>query len=230
MVIRPACGAGDWYPADADELITSIAELLLAQPVTDVLPYALIVPHTKLENSGSISAAAFRHLSKLSSVIDSVVVIGAAEDEAKGVVLPICEQFATPLGNVEVDRKLCQSLALLPFVNRCDRTHYYSNRIEIQLPFLQTCLTDFNILPVLVGDVRLDDLTLLFNSFPRTRNCLIVLSLDVQSDCNESRDPFERRIMQAFLEHCRHDGRKLRLATLNSELPECDVLNSFIAH
>mgnify|MGYP000070419808 CR=1 FL=1 len=230
MVIRPACAAGDWYPSDADELITLIAELLLHFPVADFMPHALLVPHSKLEEGGTASAAAFRHLSQLSSIIEQVVVIAACEDDCNGAILPICEQFATPLGTLQVDSRNCQSLSLLPFVSRCDRSHYYSSRIEIQLPFLQTCLTDFEILPILVGNMMNQDLLLLLNSLPRNRETLLVLSLNIDDTDLGSQEPLERQILRGFRQYCEQLRWQILSATHEKEMPSPPLLKSFIVH
>lgn len=230
MVIRPACAAGEWYPADADELITSIAELLLSFPVADYMPHALVVPHSKLESGGPVSAAAFRHLSKLSSVIENVIVIAATEDDAKGAILPICEHFSTPLGPISLDRRKMQSLSLLPFVSRSDRSHYYSSRIEVQLPFLQTCLTDFTLLPVLIGELARSDLSLLFDSLPSGRETLIVLSMDVVSKRGSCVDPAEQVVFTSFVEHCQQAKWKIKTANTDKDAKLRDVLESFIIH
>mgnify|MGYP000135278838 CR=1 FL=1 len=230
MVIRPACAAGDWYPADAEELVAHIAQLLLTFPVADFMPHALLVPHNKLDDSGRVSAAAFRHLSQLSSVIDNVIVIAACEDECSGAILPICEQFSTPLGAITVDRRQCQSLSLLPFVSRCDRSHYYSSRIEVQLPFLQTCLTDFEILPILVGNIHMSDLLLLFNSLPKARNTLLVLSLDIDDPDIKSQEPLEQRLLQGFMQYCQQVRWQILAANSESDNKSDEILKSFIVH
>jgi len=230
MVIRPACAAGDWYPSDADELITSIAELLLTFPVADVLPSALLVPHKSLKRCGKVSAAAFRHLSQLSSIVDNVVVVAACEDGCNGAVLPICEQFSTPLGPISVDNRRCQSLSLLPFVSRCDRSHYYSSRIEIQLPFLQTCLTDFELLPILVGNINMSDLLLLFNSLPKSRNTLLVLSLDIDEPGIKSQEPLEQLLLQGFMQYCQQVKWQILAANNETDNQSNEILKSFIVH
>ena len=230
MVIRPACAAGDWYPADAEELVAHIAQLLLTFPVADFMPHALLVPHNKLDDSGRVSAAAFRHLSQLSSVIDNVIVIAACEDECSGAILPICEQFSTPLGAITVDRRQCQSLSLLPFVSRCDRSHYYSSRIEVQLPFLQTCLTDFELLPILIGNMHMSDLLLLLNSLPRGRSTLLVLSLDIEDAKLASKEPLEQLIVQGFVTYCQQLHWQILAASNDLEAKQHEYLKSFIVH
>ena len=199
MIVRPANAAGFLYPSDADELVAEIAERLLALPNVESAPLGLIVPHSSIDMSGHSSAAAFRHLSMLSPVIHQVVIIGATEHDVKGAVLPISEQFRTPLGNVEVDQRSLASLSLLPFVHRNDRTHFQTLSIEVQLPFLQTCLVDFSILPILVGEMSEDDLNTLLFSLPSGSNTLLILSVDVDFEKEQCVKPHEQYLFEQFI-------------------------------
>ncbi|MBU2881112.1 AmmeMemoRadiSam system protein B [Psychrosphaera sp. B3R10] len=230
MVIRPACAAGHNYPADADELITVVAKLLLAYPIANVQPYALVVPHNAIQNCGEITAAAYRHLSKVSSVIDQVVVISCIEGESTGIHVPACDQFTTPLGAVPINKCLSTQLQKLPFVVADDTAHYHSARIEVQLPYLQTCLTDFSIMPVLIGDVPSDELSLFFHSLPTSRNTLIILSLDVKEQDIEEADLDEQSLFVSFLEFCNDVKWQIKPALAETEFTDQNVATSFIAH
>lgn len=230
MLIRPAHAAGDWYPADADELVTSIAALLLSQPATHLLPFALIVPHGKYNNLDTVSAAAYKHLSQLSNTVDNVVVIAGSEDKSQAAVLPICSRFSTPLGEIPVNPQLCESLSLLPFVSRSDRLHNCSSRIEIQLPFLQTCLVDFQLTPILVGDLLMNDMKLLFEQIPNKQNSLLVLSLDIESKSHESLDPLEQKILQAFSHYCHENKLHLESVGEQKHVNLDKLLSSFVVH
>lgn len=230
MIIRPACSAGNHYPADADELITTIAKLLLAYPIANVQPFALVVPHNAINNSGEIAAAAYRHLSKMSSVIEQVVIISGVEEPQAGIFLPSCDKFNTPLGGVDVNRDVTRQLLRLPFVETNDTVHYHSARIEVQLPFLQTCLTDFNVVPILVGDVPHDELSLFFHSLPRDERTITILSLDVMEDEIAAADLGEQVLFVSFLEYCEEVSWKVQPALAETESTNQKVAVSFVAH
>lgn len=230
MVIRPACAAGHNYPADADELITVIAQLLLAFPVADFLPHALIVPHHEISNSGEITAAAYRHLSKRSSTINQVIIVSSLEEHKSGIFLPASDVFSTPLGQVPIDRALVDCFSSLPFVEINDSVHYHSPRIEVQLPFLQTCLTDFSVMPVLIGDVEKDDLSQFFHRLPINKNTLIILSVDVKEEDVATADLEEQVLFVCFLEFCNDVNWRVQSALAKTESSSQTIAASFIAH
>ncbi len=212
MITRPAKAAGKLYPADADDLVTDIAQLLLSFPAGKKFPYGLVVPHESVSLCGRYSAAAFRHLSKQINYIDNVVIISAARPNVKGVVLPICDQFTTPLGSLSVNKRQVESMSLLPFVHRNDREHFETSKIEIQLPYLQTCLLEFEILPVLIGQMSEIDMDLFFNSLPSNRSTLIILSIDVTPKNMCINDPLEKVIFNNFRNFVKSMNRELTLA------------------
>ena len=69
----------------------------------------------------------------------------------RGLALPSARAFATPLGEVEVDRKAAALALTLPQVVEDDAVHALEHALEVQLPFLQAVLDDFRIVPFAVG-------------------------------------------------------------------------------
>ena len=209
MIVRPAQVAGKLYPADADDLITDISQNLLYFPVGNTFPYALVVPHGDMTRCGLSSAAAFRHLSKYYPYINNVIIIGCASVGSIGASLPICDEYSTPLGRVKVAQRYMQSLALFPFVHKSDKEHFKSTAIETQLPYLQTCLAEFQILPILIGEMSLLDINSLLASLPLNRKTLTVLALDI--DRNEQRcfDHREQQLFNSYLSYIKSENRHL---------------------
>jgi len=235
MIIRPPNAAGNLYASDADELVTDIAQDLLAMPKGIEFPYALVVPHAEMKVCGRASAAAFRHLSKYYPYINRVVIIGAASKGVVGAALPICDEYKTPLGRVKVTEHYINSLALLPFVHRSDREHNKSNRIEAQLPYLQTCLSDFEILPVLIGQMSDLDMSLLFTSLPFNNQTLTILSVDIDKHKQRCMDLHEQRLFENYVSYIEFEERKLKHAdSFDAELDSSDEFRSkyqsFIVH
>ncbi|MDA8622071.1 AmmeMemoRadiSam system protein B [Psychrosphaera sp.] len=214
MIIRPPNAAGYLYALDADDLVTDIAQNLLALPKGVEFPYALVVPHAEMKVCGRASAAAFRHLSKYSPYINRVVIIGAASNQVVGAALPVCDEYTTPLGRVKVTERYVHSLGLLPFVHRSDREHNKSNNIEAQLPYLQTCLSEFEILPILIGQMSEIDLSLLFTSLPFNNKTLTILSVDVDKESQRCLDSNEQRIFECYLDYIKLEERKLKQAEM----------------
>lgn len=151
--IRPPAVAGMFYPAEADELARDIQSYLAAvPPATHGAPKALIVPHAGYVYSGAVAARAYALLAPARSIIRRVVLLGPAHRvPIRGLALPVAEAFATPLGGVPIDAKGARAALALPQVSASDVAHNLEHSLEVQLPFLQTVLDDFTLLPFAVG-------------------------------------------------------------------------------
>jgi AmmeMemoRadiSam system protein B len=81
-----------------------------------------------------------------------VVLIGPSHRVyVQGVALPQAQIFATPLGEVLIDSVGCHQLLRRGDVLASDTPHAMEHCIEVQLPFLQTVLSDFTVLPLVIG-------------------------------------------------------------------------------
>jgi AmmeMemoRadiSam system protein B len=151
--IRPPAVAGMFYPAEADELARDIQSYLVAVPsATHGAPKALIVPHAGYVYSGAVAARAYALLAPARSAIRRVVLLGPAHRvPIRGLALPVAEAFATPLGGVRIDAEGAAAALKLPQVTASDVAHNLEHSLEVQLPFLQTVLDDFTLLPFAVG-------------------------------------------------------------------------------
>lgn len=151
--IRPAAAAGTFYPADPRVLAATVDGLLdEAAPPSDVgRPRALVVPHAGYQYSGPIAATAYALLRSLGSVAGPVAILGPAHFvPLAGVAVPAADAWDTPLGLVEVDRRLRAAAARAGAVAD-DLPHRREHAIEVQLPFVRRTLGDVAVLPVAVG-------------------------------------------------------------------------------
>ncbi len=161
-LVRPAAVAGMFYPGSATALTAEIRACLADAADGDAArprvgrgaawPKAMIVPHAGYVYSGPIAASAYARLQAGRDVIRRVVLFGPAHRVAvRGVALPEAHCFATPLGEVPVDAAAVAALAELPFIVASDAVHAQEHSLEVQLPFLQTVLDDFSVVPLAVG-------------------------------------------------------------------------------
>ena len=151
---RPAAVAGMFYPDNPIELRQTLAELLAnARPgAAPRTPKALIVPHAGYQYSGAVAASAYARLGDGRGRIRRVVLLGPAHRvPVRGLALPEAERFATPLGEVALDREGMRRLADLPQISASAAAHRMEHSLEVQLPFLQQVLGDFLLLPLAVG-------------------------------------------------------------------------------
>lgn len=152
---RPAAVAGTFYPASEGTLRRTVDELLAAHisaaPVP--APKAVIVPHAGYVYSGPVAAALYAQLKSSAASIERVVLLGPAHRvEVRGLALPVANRFKTPLGEIEVDADAVELLRQLPQVTVSAAAHDFEHSLEVQLPFLQTVLGRFRIVPLLAGN------------------------------------------------------------------------------
>lgn len=180
--IRPAAVAGRFYPADPAQLQHEVAHLLASAcgDPTAPVPKALIVPHAGYIYSGAIAASAYARLSALRGRIRRVVLLGPSHYVfVRGLALPEAERFATPLGVVSLDREGLQRLIELPQVVRSAAAHQREHSLEVQLPFLQQVLGDFQLLPLAVGEATAEEVAEVLETVWGGDETLIVISTDL---------------------------------------------------
>lgn len=177
---RQPAVAGLFYPGTAAELAHNVRAMLAAARPTEVVPKALIVPHAGYIYSGAIAANAYAALGHIAQHIRRVVLLGPTHRVAvRGLALPGTEAFATPLGQVPLDMEAAQAIAHLPQVAVSPQAHAQEHALEVQLPFLQTVLTDFKLLPLAVGMATPEEVAEVLELLWGSKETLIVISSDL---------------------------------------------------
>lgn len=179
---RPPAVAGIFYPADARQLHTLISSLLRAAGPNsaDHCPKAIIVPHAGYIYSGAIAASAYAHVALGRDTIRRVVLLGPAHRLGfHGLALSSVDYFATPLGSVPLDRPLITTLLTLPGVQILDKAHALEHSLEVQIPFLQEVLSDFSLVPIVVGNAPAEAVAKVIEAVWGGPETLIVISSDL---------------------------------------------------
>jgi AmmeMemoRadiSam system protein B len=179
--VRQPAVAGTFYPGRPERLQAELASLLADLAVSaDPPSKALIAPHAGYIYSGRVAATAFATLRERAGTITRVVVIGPAHYvPVRGIAIPTAEAFETPLGSAPVDLDALASLANLPFVIRADAPHAPEHALEVELPFLQTLLPSFHIVPLVVGDATPQEVAQVLRRLWGGPETLIVVSSDL---------------------------------------------------
>jgi MEMO1 family protein len=153
--VRQPAVAGMFYPDDPDELRAYLSRSLNeARPSVDPerSARAYIVPHAGYIYSGSIAATAYAHIRRHHSQIKRVVLIGPSHRVfLRGAAVPVHEAFSSPLGEVMIDRDIRNELVTSGLAVQSDVPHAQEHCLEVQLPFLQTILGEFTLVPIVVG-------------------------------------------------------------------------------
>ena len=178
--IREAAVAGSFYPADSGELQSMVHRMLDASAsVVGPAPKALIVPHAGFIYSGPVAAAAYSRLRPHRSRYRRVVLLGPSHCVAfRGLAASSANVFRTPLGDVPVARAALDALRH-DAVSVIDAAHRPEHSLEVQLPFLQSLLDAFELLPLLVGDARTADVASVLDLLWDGPETLLVISSDL---------------------------------------------------
>ena len=180
VAVRSPAVAGLFYSADTLQLTKNIGHLLSLARVFKSTPKALIVPHAGYVYSGAVAASAYTTLRAVAERIRRVILLGPAHRVAVcGLALPGSDTFITPLGQIKVDTAVIDKIAHLPQVMVSPRAHALEHSLEVQLPFLQNILTDFSILPLVVGLATAEEVAEVLDCMWGSEETLIVVSSDL---------------------------------------------------
>jgi hypothetical protein len=157
--IRAAGVAGAFYPADPKALTAMMDDMLAhtsVPPITDPI-VADVAPHAGYPYSGPV--AAYTYAALKGRKYSRVVVIAPSHYEAFDFTSVFDgDAYATPLGNVAVDKAFAQQLAKMdPSIKLSSRGHTPTpqgaeHAVEVELPWLQRVLGDFKLVPIVMGD------------------------------------------------------------------------------
>ena len=153
MNIRKPAVAGQFYPQDPKELTKTIKDALANVPDSGVqgTPVAFLVPHAGYVFSAQTAAYSYHELSL--HRIKNVILIGNSHNFPLecGAVFPE-GHFKTPVGTVEINRELAGKIIKNSALFEANiAPHIPEHSLEVQIPFLQTVLKDFRIVPILLG-------------------------------------------------------------------------------
>ena len=87
--------------------------------------------------------------------------------------------FDTPLGQVKLDSEAAQAIAHLPQVIISEEAHAQEHSLEVQLPFLQSVLPEFTLLPLTVGMASADEVAEVLEILWGGEETLVVISSDL---------------------------------------------------
>jgi AmmeMemoRadiSam system protein B/AmmeMemoRadiSam system protein A len=157
--VRQAAVAGSFYPADP-KVLSAMIDSLLAQvsgpPVTDPI-LAAVAPHAGYQYSGPV--AAYTYAALKGRMYSRVVIIAPSHYVAFDYTSVYeGDAYATPLGNVQVDKAFARKLVKMDSSIRLSSEGHEptsaggEHAVEVELPWLQKVLGNFEIVPIVMGD------------------------------------------------------------------------------
>jgi AmmeMemoRadiSam system protein B len=178
--VRPAAVAGTFYP-DHPAKLASMVEGFLGSPSHGrPAPKAVIAPHAGYVYSGPIAGSAFRTLADARGTIERVILLGPSHFvPIHGLALPGEGRFATPLGEIAIQGAGCQAALRLPQVRVIPEAHAREHSLEVELPFLQKVLGEFDLVPLAVGQASGEEVAEVLDRLWGGPETLIVISSDL---------------------------------------------------
>lgn len=180
----PVAARIGFYPLERSHLLRQLNQLFLSAPKEKVEGEVrvLLVPHAGYSYSGEVAATAFSLLQ--GKEIPLVILIGPAHRAfVKGAAIDRVDYYLTPLGRVKVNKEVAQELVDSgSFIYFDSTAHAQEHSIEVQLPFLQMILTDFEVVPVAMGDYSstyVSDLAVALEKVMLERKSILVASSDL---------------------------------------------------
>lgn len=154
MKIRHQQVAGYFYPAEKDKLQRDISLLLqVAKPEKSFGKiFGIVSPHAGYIYSGKTAAFVYNLLKDKN--YKTVIVISPSHSEYfPGISIYDGDAYETPLGIVEINQEMAEELVKnSKTIFRSIQGHRKEHSLEVQIPFLQSVLKDFNIVPIVMGD------------------------------------------------------------------------------
>ena len=197
--VRKPAVAGQFYSADPVALRKEI-ESYLEEAGKDDRPageiVAIVSPHAGYMYSGGVAAHGYRLVR--GKEYETVVVIAPSHVEY----FEFCSVFEgdaylTPLGEIPIDRKTSDLLASKhKLIMKSVRGHSFDrlgrgeHSLEVQLPFLQVSLGEFELVPIVMGSQDYNCIRALGETLGEIlsgKNALIVASTDLSHFHSDSR-------------------------------------------
>ena len=184
------------YPKQARALQHQVAQHLDAAPSASISGdiFSLVVPNTNLISGGRVAAEAFKLLEGLS--YDTVILIAPSQHHTFSRI-NICRVNTdnTPLGTLPINDTMRHELCDEDDdIYLDDSGHFTGDGIDVQLPYLQTILEDFEIVPVVMGEESPEfcrELGAAIGEISYNKRVLVVASTDVKAASAEHLDTFK---------------------------------------
>ena len=185
---RSSILAGRWYPANRENLESTIDNLLKNSETAHSAkqPILLILPHAGYIYSGKVAAVGYNLIKKLSPDIIIIIAPSHYSSFYGCSILPV-DYYETPLGKVRIAKDAVKFLLNQNLFQYNRHAHTQEHAIEIHLPFIQRIfenklLNNIVILPILIGNINSTNAVeishSIVNAINNKKNPLFIISSD----------------------------------------------------
>jgi AmmeMemoRadiSam system protein B len=162
LTVRQPAVAGAFYPSSKRELsamidgfLDSTSKFALSKIPKRAIIRGLVLPHAGYIYSGIVAASGFNLVKKEKFARNpKVVLLGPSHHTAfNGLATCSYTEWETPLGRIKIDPLTLEFTRKYPNdVTDFDTAHVQEHCLEVEVPFLQTVLPSFSLIPLLTGD------------------------------------------------------------------------------
>jgi AmmeMemoRadiSam system protein B/AmmeMemoRadiSam system protein A len=151
--VRKPVVAGMFYPTDPRELRSVVQGYIgnVGKVQIDGKIVALISPHAGYVYSGQVAAYAYK-LVEGRDFDDVIVIAPSHRVDFVGASIYDGDGYETPLGivpiNKELSRRMVQQTKIIDYL---PQAHSQEHSLEVQIPFLQSVLKGFSLVPMVMG-------------------------------------------------------------------------------
>jgi len=218
--IRYPAVAGTFYPSSPDRLEKDIQEMLDGAVIDFKIDnlFGIVVPHAGYIYSGKTAAFAYNLLRD--KEFETVIVISPSHYEYfNGSSVFDGDAYETPLGKIPINKEKCDHLVSdEEFVysgnegHRVDLNHQ-EHALEVQLPFIQTLLKDFSLVPIVIGNQNKNYINSLANALFKIIDdkTLIVTSTDLSHFLSKENANIQDSLVEKHISNLDPDSLQIDL-------------------
>jgi len=181
-MLRKAAVKDIFYPGESGELKGMIDKFLdgFQQKKLDGKLKALIVPHAGYRYSGSIAAEGYKYLKGLDqSRCWKILLLGPSHHlPFYGAAPSSSSEWELPFGNIFV-KDVRDELESFSEISEVQDVDIEEHSLEVQVPFIQRCLKNFELYPLLLGQIRAEKLANDLLDFCSRDDVVVVVSSDL---------------------------------------------------
>ncbi len=173
MSVRFPSIAGMFYPAEPAALKSSLE--YVREFDSEEKYFAIIVPHAGHAYSGKTAGEVYK---KLDKNYEKVIILAPNHSVyTKKAVFDENDEWMTPIGKTPIWKIKTENEAFT--TNKI--VHKQEHSIEVHLPFLQTKLKKFKLLPIIIGDINEVDLNKISKEIMKylDNKTLLIISTDL---------------------------------------------------
>ena len=152
-MIRQPIVAGQFYPGTQNSLEKQLNSFL-DRNARKVDALGVVSPHAGYMYSGKVAGSVLSRITPKSTYI-----IMGPNHTGRGDAFSIdtAERWKTPLGEVELDKRLIAALLKSSeHLKEDGRAHAFEHSVEVQIPFLQSIQKTFSMVPIVIAHAKPD--------------------------------------------------------------------------